>query len=185
MSSSKDSTHPTSPLDDTHADLSGKEESGIEKGVDCVDSPKCDKPCKKSCKKTCEKPCKKPCDDPCKKPCKKSCDDPCKKPCKKPCDDPCKKTCVNPCKKTCSLFCKKPCVRTYLPCVTSAMKWWLAVLLGILYFIVAFGGTYNFTNALWTGLCLPSYINTSGCPKSFGVFVHAIVFILIIRLILW
>lgn len=76
-------------------------------------------------------------------------------------------------------------VRTYLPTVTSSMKWWLAIVLGLLFFIMAFGGTYNVTNAVWTGIGLPTYMNGPGSPKWWGVLIHAIIFILIIRLILW
>lgn len=76
-------------------------------------------------------------------------------------------------------------VRTYLPTVTNSMKWWLAIFLGVLFFIIAFGGTYNLTNAIWTSVGLPTYLNAPGCPNVFGVFLHAIVFALLIRLILW
>lgn len=76
-------------------------------------------------------------------------------------------------------------VRTYLPTVTSSMKWWLAIFLALLFFLLAFGGTYNLTNTVWTSLGLPSYLKGSGCPTTLGVFIHAILFALIIRLILW
>lgn len=76
-------------------------------------------------------------------------------------------------------------IRTYLPTVTSSMKWWLAIFLGLLFFIVAFPGTYNLTNAIWTSLGLPSFLQAPGCPTTVGVLIHAIIFLIIIRLILW
>lgn len=78
-----------------------------------------------------------------------------------------------------------PPVRSFLPTVTNSMKWWLAIFLGILFFLIAFGGTYNLTNAVWTGIGLPSFLNAPGCPNTWGVFIHAVVFTLLIRLILW
>lgn len=100
-------------------------------------------------------------------------------PCKQ--SDSCVKSDFHPKEETCD----RPCARTYLPTVTNSMKWWLAIFLGILFFIIAFGGTYTLTNALWTGLGLPCYLVAPGCPNVWGVFIHAIIFILIIRLILW
>jgi heme A synthase len=76
-------------------------------------------------------------------------------------------------------------IRSYLPLVTNSMKWWLAIFLGILFFLIALGGTYNLTNAIWTGIRLPSFLNAPGCPNTWGVLIHAIVFVLLIRLILW
>ena len=75
--------------------------------------------------------------------------------------------------------------RPYLPTVTSTMKWWLAIFLGFLFFLIAYGGTYNFTNCVWTSAGLPSYLCAPGCPNICGVIIHAIIFVLIIRLILW
>lgn len=76
-------------------------------------------------------------------------------------------------------------VRTYLPTVTNSMKWWLAIFLGILFFIIAAPVTYNVTNCIWTSVCLPSYLCAPGCPNVWGVLIHAIIFILLIRLFLW
>lgn len=76
-------------------------------------------------------------------------------------------------------------IRSFLPSVTNSMKWWLAIFLGILFFLIAFGGTYNLTNSIWTGIGLPSFLKAPGCPNTTGVLIHAIVFVLLIRLILW
>ena len=34
--------------------------------------------------------------------------------------------------------------QTVVPTVTSAMKWWLALILGVLFFLLSFGGTLQF-----------------------------------------
>jgi hypothetical protein len=75
--------------------------------------------------------------------------------------------------------------RSYLPTVTNSMKWWLAILLGVLFFVIAFPGTYNLTNAIWTSLGLPSFLTAPGCPTTLAVLIHALVFALIVRLLLW
>ena len=76
-------------------------------------------------------------------------------------------------------------IRTYLPTVTNSMKWWLAIFLGFLAFLIFLPIMYNLTNAAWTGLCLPSLLNGSGSPKVIGVLIQAVLFALLIRLILW
>jgi hypothetical protein len=76
-------------------------------------------------------------------------------------------------------------VRTYQPSVSNSMKWWLALFLGLLAFLIFLGGTYNLTNNIWIHLGLPSFMNAPGCPKAWGVLIHAIIFALIVRLILW
>jgi hypothetical protein len=72
-----------------------------------------------------------------------------------------------------------------VPSVTSPMKWWLAIILGFIFFIFAYGGTYNLTNKIWTTLGGKSYLTNSGSPNIWGVIIHAILFTLFIRLLLW
>lgn len=79
--------------------------------------------------------------------------------------------------------CRKP--RSYLPCITSSMKWLLACALALLFLIFAYSGTYCLTNSLLSEVCFPSYYCAPGCVTTLGVIVHAIVFLLVIRLILW
>lgn len=74
---------------------------------------------------------------------------------------------------------------TIVPSVTSAMKWWLAILVGFIFFIFAYGGTYNLTNKVWTSLGGKSYVGNPQSPRTWGVIIHAILFTLFIRLILW
>jgi len=71
------------------------------------------------------------------------------------------------------------------PTVTSSMKWWMVVLLALLFFVIAFPGTYTLTNSIWTGLGLPSYLTPGGCPTVLAVLIHAIIFGLIVRILLW
>jgi hypothetical protein len=75
--------------------------------------------------------------------------------------------------------------KTILPTVTSSMKWWLAIVLGGLFFIFGYGGTYNLTNTVLTTVGSPSYLIVPGCPNVLGVTSHALLFILCVRLILW
>ena len=75
--------------------------------------------------------------------------------------------------------------KTYSPRVSNSMKWWLAIFLGIVFFIVALGAVYNLSNAVWTSAGFPTYLCGPGCPNAWGVFIHAIIFVIIIRLILW
>lgn len=103
--------------------------------------------------------------------------------CPKPPNDNCNKKSSGG--KKCNVASRCGAARPYLPKVTNSMKWWLAIFLGFLFFLIAYGGTYNFTNYAWTCAGLPSYLCGPGCPTVWGVVVHAIIFILIIRLILF
>ena len=76
-------------------------------------------------------------------------------------------------------------IRSFLPTVTNSMKWWLAIFLALLFFVLAFPGTYNLTNSLWSAVGLPRYLSSSGCPTVVGVLIHAAVFGLIVRILLW
>lgn len=76
-------------------------------------------------------------------------------------------------------------IRTYLPTVTNSMKWWLAIFLGVIAFIIFLPIMYKLINTLWTGLGLPSLLNTNGSQKVIGVLIQAVLFALLIRLILW
>lgn len=78
-----------------------------------------------------------------------------------------------------------PPMRTYLPTVTNSMKWWLAIFLGLLAFLVFFTATYNVTNSIWTSVGFPTFLVAPGTPNAWGVLIHAIIFALIVRLILW
>lgn len=66
---------------------------------------------------------------------------------------------------------------------TSGQKWWAAVLLGLIFFILsspaAYAGTTAFT--IWLGGMPTAY----GGPTIAGLVLHTLIFILVIRLLLW
>lgn len=73
--------------------------------------------------------------------------------------------------------------RSYLPTVTSSMKWWLAIVLGLLFFVVSSPLSYRLTNSIWNGLKLPG--GGLGSPTLIGSLLHAVVFAIIIRILIW
>jgi len=72
-----------------------------------------------------------------------------------------------------------------MPYVTNSMKWWLALFLGALFFLLALPYTYQLINMGITGVGLPSVLTGDSCPTVMAVLINAILFVLIIRLILW
>lgn len=77
------------------------------------------------------------------------------------------------------------CRRPYIPYVSNSMKTWIAFLLGLLFFLIAYGGTYDITNTVAQCLCWDTYLCAPGCPSTGATLVHAIIFALLIRLCLW
>lgn len=77
------------------------------------------------------------------------------------------------------------CRRTYIPYISGSMKTWAAILLGVLFFLIACSSTYDLTNNIAQCLCWDTYLCASGCPSTGATFVHAIIFALLIRLFLW
>jgi hypothetical protein len=66
---------------------------------------------------------------------------------------------------------------------TNEQKWVISLISGILFYIIALPQTYEcVTNPIFESLDLPLLRN--GSPSTFGVFVHAIVFFLIVRLMM-
>lgn len=65
---------------------------------------------------------------------------------------------------------------------TSSDKWYASILAGILFVIVSSSYTYNVTNRVTTsfGLTIAEY----GCPNLAGLFLHTLVFIILLRLLL-
>lgn len=68
--------------------------------------------------------------------------------------------------------------------VTSGQKWWAAVVLGFVFFIISSPVAYHITSQVT--------LNTIGSPLMYGtgptlagLLVHTIIFVLIVRLILW
>ena len=59
-------------------------------------------------------------------------------------------------------------------------KWLCALYVTILFLVVSMPVTYKFTNALLKGVCVLASKN--GCPTICGILVHALVFLLLLRL---
>lgn len=66
----------------------------------------------------------------------------------------------------------------YLPIVTNSMKWWLSILLGVLFFLLASPWAFKVTDSL-TGLA------PGGVPTTAAVVIHAVIFAVILRLFMW
>lgn len=66
---------------------------------------------------------------------------------------------------------------------TSGQKWWAAIILGFIFAIISSLFFYTITNAIFTSLGgLPT---AYGGPTLIGLILHTVIFILIVRLILW
>ena len=63
---------------------------------------------------------------------------------------------------------------------TNGDKWLCALYVTILFLVVSMPVTYKFTNALLKGVCVLASKN--GCPTICGILVHALVFLLLLRL---
>jgi len=67
---------------------------------------------------------------------------------------------------------------------TSGQKWWMAVILGFLFFILASTSSFKISNKIFKSIYFPkSY--SGGAATLFGLFVHMLIYILVIRIILW
>jgi hypothetical protein len=67
---------------------------------------------------------------------------------------------------------------------TSGQKWWAAVLLGFIFAIISSPAAYYTTSTITTSLGGISLTEGQG-PNFAGLLIHTIVFIIIVRLILW
>lgn len=72
-------------------------------------------------------------------------------------------------------FCTQP---------TSGQKWWAAVILGFVFALVSSPAAYYVSSKITTSLGGISTIDGNG-PNFVGLLVHTIIFIIIIRVILW
>jgi hypothetical protein len=67
---------------------------------------------------------------------------------------------------------------------TNGQKWWLAVIFGLIFFIVASPSFVKLTSKIAKNLLLPkTYL--SGGITFFGLFLHMLIFIFIVRFILY
>lgn len=67
---------------------------------------------------------------------------------------------------------------------TSGQKWWASVLLGFVFAIISSPSLYGLTNMSSNALGGPKTNQKSGATL-FGLILHTIIFILIVRIILW
>ena len=63
-------------------------------------------------------------------------------------------------------------------------KWLIAVIIGVLFLILAAPLIFKFSNVIFKPLKLPT-IKENGMPTIFGLLLHTIVFILILRLLMY
>lgn len=69
---------------------------------------------------------------------------------------------------------------------TSGQKWWAAVLLGLLFAVISSPMAYEISNVLSVRSGGPPTItDPTRSTTLFGLLVHTIIFILIVRLLLW
>ena len=67
---------------------------------------------------------------------------------------------------------------------TSGQKWWAAVLLGFIFAIISSPAAYMITSKATTSLGGAALTEGSG-PTFAGLLIHTIIFIIIVRIILW
>ena len=72
-------------------------------------------------------------------------------------------------------FCTQP---------TSGQKWWAAVILGFIFAIISSPASYYVSSKITSSIANINTIDGNG-PNFLGLVIHTIIFILIIRIILW
>ena len=71
---------------------------------------------------------------------------------------------------------------------TSGQKWWAAIVLGLVFAIVSSPPAYAVTSAITTavgGMSLYTFTDTYPGQTILALIIHTIIFILIVRLLLW
>jgi hypothetical protein len=76
---------------------------------------------------------------------------------------------------------------------TGGQKWWAAVLLGFIFALISSPAAYSVTNKIATstiGVSLIETTTTQGVPVFYlpnfiGLLIHTLIFIVIVRIILW
>lgn len=66
---------------------------------------------------------------------------------------------------------------------TSSDKWTVAFVSGLLFLLVSSPATYSITNSVTSRLGL-TIADSEGCPNLMGIILHALVFVLLVRLFL-
>ena len=68
-------------------------------------------------------------------------------------------------------------------CVSSDQKWLIAILLGIIFLIVSIPIIYRFSNTIFSKINLNT-TDRNGIPTPFGLLLHTIIFIIIVRILM-
>lgn len=68
--------------------------------------------------------------------------------------------------------------------VTSGQKWWAAVILGFIFFIISSPAAYNITSQITLSTVGTPLMYGTG-PTLAGLLFHTLIFVLVVRLILW
>lgn len=68
------------------------------------------------------------------------------------------------------------------PLITNKSKWIGALILGAVFLLISNGYTYKATNWLTSLVGIKS--SKGGCPNWIGLLLHAVVFILVVRLLM-
>ena len=63
---------------------------------------------------------------------------------------------------------------------TNVEKWMCSLYVAILFLVISLPITYKFTNSLLKKVCV--LVNKNGCPTLCGLLIHAVVFMLLLRL---
>lgn len=63
--------------------------------------------------------------------------------------------------------------------LTNAQKWWASFVAALIFILISAPFTYSITNGLF------GHTTNPGGPTAWGLILHAIVFLLIIRLLMW
>jgi len=77
-----------------------------------------------------------------------------------------------------------PTSKPYCTQPTSGQKWWAAVLLGFIFALISSPVAYNITSSVTSAMAGITLMEGPG-PNFIGLVIHTIIFIIIIRLILW
>lgn len=77
-----------------------------------------------------------------------------------------------------------PTSKPYCTQPTGGQKWWAAVILGFLFALISSPSAYYMTSQVTDAVVGVSTMEGPG-PNLFGLLIHTIIFILVIRLILW
>jgi hypothetical protein len=67
---------------------------------------------------------------------------------------------------------------------TSGQKWWAAIILGIVFALISSPVAYSITSQVTESLSGVSSMHGKG-PNLMGLIIHTIIFVIIVRIVLW